>query len=361
MVRRVSAAVADMADAIVVPVSGRTDGPHKWHPISVACDSVIIRGGYNTSREPANSLTMDDGLGLVDSVRTFVELDKNARWFLKGVGGSKITKGDLKAVEVMSMIRATLKHREAASRHRGAAAAIAEQIVDEFVDPTTVVTDPMDALDALDDMDQPAQPKAHKYRKLTSHDRRALVEQLSVPTRPSCTGRGGDGTTTITIYRLPMADRRSNGHLYLRTDCIGWLLAYAADELHYQGVVAPCPVPQSRPANCAAVAGLRMEWAFATQEWACEFVDGPLLGTKHRFAVRDLTKDQFDDMRANNKLDAYWSNATLVDKKGVAKDIAMSWGHSTAARGGAPECGGPPELQVAAVAVGDGCLAVVGA
>ena len=76
MVRRVSAAVADMADAIVVPVSGRTDGPHKWHPISVACDSVIIRGGYNTSREPANSLTMDDGLGLVDSVRTFVELDK---------------------------------------------------------------------------------------------------------------------------------------------------------------------------------------------------------------------------------------------------------------------------------------------
>ena len=104
-----------------------------------------------------------------------------------------------------------------------------------------------------------------------------------------------------------------------------------------------------------------MEWAFATQEWACEFVDGPLLGTKHRFAVRDLTKDQFDDMRANNKLDAYWSNATLLDKKGVAKDIAMSWGHSTAARGGAPECCGPPALQVAAVAVGDGCLAVVGA
>ena len=219
----------------------------------------------------------------------------------------------------------------------------------------------MDALDALDDMDQPAQPKAPKYRKLTTHDRRALVEQLSVPTRPSCTGRGGDGTTTITIYRLPMSDRRSNGNLHLRTDCIGWLLAYAADELHYQGIVAPCPVPQSRPANCAAVAGLRLEWAFATQEWACEFVDGVLLGTERRSALRDFTKAQFDDMRSHNKMDAYWSNATLVDRKGVATYIAISWGHSTAARGGAPECGGPPELQVATVAVGDGCLAVAGA
>ena len=39
----------------------------------------------------------------------------------------------------------------------------------------------------------------------------------------------------------------------------------------------------------------------------------------------------------------------------------MSWGHSTAARVGAPECGGPLALRVAAIVVGDGCLAVVGA
>jgi len=60
-------------------------------------------------------------------------------------------------------------------------------------------------------------------------------------------------------------------------------------------------------------------------------------------------------------MDEYWSNATLVDRKGVAKEFAIAWGYSTAARGGAPECGGPPELQVAAAAVGDGCLAVAGA
>ena len=119
-----------MYDAVVVPVSGRTVGPHKWHPISAVCGSVIIKGGDNTSNEPANSFTMDDGLQLVDSIRTSVELDKNARWFLKGVGGPEATKGDSKAVEVMSMVRSTLKHREFASRNRGASAAVAEPIVD---------------------------------------------------------------------------------------------------------------------------------------------------------------------------------------------------------------------------------------
>ena len=113
-------------------------------------------------------------------------------------------------------------------------------------------------------------------------------------------------------------------------------------------------MPQARPANFTAVAGLRSEWAFATQEWACEFVDGPLLGTKCRFGLRDLTKAQFDDMRSHNKMDAYLGNSTLVDRNSVAKEVAIAWGYSTAARGDAPGCGGPPELQVAAVAVGDG-------
>ena len=112
-----------MSDATIVPVSGKTAGPHKWHPISVVCDSVIVRGGYNTSREPANSITLDDGLQLPGSIRTFVELDKNARWFLKGVGGPKAVKGDLKAVEVLVMLRGKLKDREAASRIRWAAVA----------------------------------------------------------------------------------------------------------------------------------------------------------------------------------------------------------------------------------------------
>ena len=352
-----------MYDATIVPVSAKTTGTHKWHPISVTCDSVIVRGGYNTSREPANSITLDDSQQPPGTIRTFVELDKNARWFLKGVGGSKAVKGDLKAVEVLAMLRAKLKDREAASRTRGAAvAAPFLPDADRFlqVEPSTDI-DPMDELDAIAVIDSSAQPKPLKYRKLSTYDRRALVETLTVPTRPICTGRGDGDTTTISVYRLSMLDSRSNARLYLRTDCIDWLLAYAADELHYQGVIAPCPVPQSRPGNCSAVAGLRLEWAFAPQEWACEFVDGPLLGTTRRFPVRDLTKAQFAEMRSGNKINAYWSQASPAEKRIAAMAVALEWASSAAARVDAQSCGGPPESQVAAVAVDDGCLAVAGA
>ena len=344
-----------MSDATIVPVSAKTTGTHKWHPISVTCDSVIVRGGYNTSREPANSITLDDSLQAPGAIRTFVELDKNARWFLKGVGGPKAFKGDLKSVEVLAMLRAKLKDREATSRIRGAAVA-ATVLPDAVVEPIADI-DPMDELDAITS----AQPKPLKYRKLSTYDRRALVETLTVPTRPICTGRGDGDTTTIRVYRLSMLASRSNARLYLRTDCIDWLLAYAADELHYQGVIAPCPVPQSRIGNRSEVAGLRLEWAFASQAWACEFVDGPLLGTTRRFPVRDLTKAQFAEMRSGNKINAYWSQASPAEKRIAAMAVALEWASSAAARVDAQSCGGPPESQVAAVAVDDGCLAVAGA
>ena len=124
----------------------------------------------------------------------------------------------------------------------------------------------MDELDDIAVTDSPSQPKPPKFRNVRASDCRAMVETLAVPTRPICTGRGPGDTTTISANRLGMSDRRSHAHLYLRTDCIGWLLAYAADELHHQGVIAPRLVPQSRAGNCTAVAGLRLEWALATQE-----------------------------------------------------------------------------------------------
>ena len=344
-----------MSDATMVPVSAKIDGTRKWHPISVTCDSVIVRGGYSTSGEQAHSITLDDNLQPPGAIRTFVELDKNARWFLKGVGGPKINKGDLKSVEVLTMLRAKLKDREATSRTRGAAVA-APVLSDAVVEPIADI-DPMDELDAITS----AQPKPLKYRRLSTYDRRALVETLAVPTRPICTGRGDGDTTTISVYRLSMSDSRSNARLYLRTDCINWLLAYAADELHYQGVIAPCPVPQSRVGNRSDVPGLRLEWEFASHEWACEFVDGPLLGTTRRFPVRDLTKAQFTEMRSGNKVNAYWSQASPAEKRMATMAIALEWASSVAARVDAQGCDGPPESQVAAVAVDDGFLAVAGA
>ena len=128
-------------------------------------------------------------------------MEKNGHWFLKGVGGPGTQKGDLKSVEVLTMLRSKLKDRIAAPGAAVAAPVLSDAVVEPIAD-----IDPMDELDAITS----AQPKPLKYRKLSTYDRRALVETLTVPTRPICTGRGDGGTTTISVYRLPMSDRRSN-------------------------------------------------------------------------------------------------------------------------------------------------------
>ena len=77
--------------------------------------------------------------------------------------------------------------------------------------------------------------------------------------------------------------------------------------------------------------------------------------------MRDLTKAQFAEMRTGNKINAYWSQASPADKGMATMAVALEWASSVAARVDAQSCDGPPESQVAAVAVDDGCLAVAGA
>ena len=47
-----------------------------------------------------------------DITHMFVNLDKNANWFLKGTGGWKTRKGDLKSVKVICDIRALFNGEE---------------------------------------------------------------------------------------------------------------------------------------------------------------------------------------------------------------------------------------------------------
>ena len=52
----------------------------------------------------------------------------------------------------------------------------------------------------------------------------------------ACVGCKDDDKTVVCVYRKPRSEKRSNGKLFLRVDCIGWLLSYAAEELSCQGV-----------------------------------------------------------------------------------------------------------------------------
>ncbi len=113
--------------------------------------------------------------------------------------------------------------------------------------------------------------------------------------------------------------------LYLRTDCLNWLLAYAADELFRQGVVPTTPTaPQSRVANCIDVADLHMEWDFSAHAWEATFVAGPFAGTTKRFSPRSLDRahwTQLQPMQATGD----FSSASRPHKKSVAKEFLLQW------------------------------------
>ena len=77
----------------------------KWKPV-IVCDEIIgIKGGFLPPKKAMSAKSIlimtksKDAKGKAHQTPLrFVELDKNAEWFLKAAGGPKVHKGDLKAV-----------------------------------------------------------------------------------------------------------------------------------------------------------------------------------------------------------------------------------------------------------------------
>ena len=78
-------------------------------------------------------------------------------------------------------------------------------------------------------------------------------------------------------------------NLYLRADCIDWLLSYGADELAYQGVEAAPATPPCEDANCDSVENLRLEWDFHTKTMIGKLVAGPAAGTTKELSIKDIS------------------------------------------------------------------------
>ena len=277
---------------------------------------LSIKGGYNTRGEAAPCIQYKTG----DITHTFVKLDKNAPWFLKGVGGPRIQKGDLKPVQVLGLLRETFDqkvwgeaHEEAKEQPSAVAGSHSEP--DEDIDP----------MEAMDDLVE-AVPHANKKPRTTHHNDRAMLEELVVPARPPCVGCDKDDKTVVCVYRKPRSEKRSNGNLFLRVDCIAWLLAYAADELSCQGVVPSSPDPIDRQAgNCSAVAGLHLQWDFTAKAWEAKFVAGALVGTTKAMCVHDLNTDMWGKLKKESRLQNSWSRATETQKKDAAKEFITLW------------------------------------
>ena len=323
LLRSCGSLMSSAADAThrLTPISLTRADKGKWEPVAVVGGIVNIKGGYNRSGKRGSSISYQ----VDNTIHVFVELDKNAEWFLKGVGGTKIQKGDLKAVLALELIRELFKKKletepdaEAAVDQEQLSAVAGSQSESQEQDEDFDPMDQMDDLEAVVPLSKGGKPPKIKPPK-------AVVQELEVPTKPRCTGCDRDGKTVVFVYRS--SDKRSNGRYYLRVDCIEWLLAYAADELAFQGVDQAIPEPTPSPAgNCSEVADLRVEWDFDAKAWDATFVAGALVGTTRRMSISDLDKHVWDRLRQQSLTQmATFHNASQLGKKQGLREFMVLW------------------------------------
>lgn len=319
-----------------------------WRPIKVEHNTINISGGRNKAPHSAASVDYTMGTtkpnGSIEQRNySFIELNKNAQWFLKSIGGSNARKGDLKNVEVIQLLRAKFCANVYGYELTPVATAVAdgEETESQGVSdsPDAVSRDPMDALDCIDDGSMlssvdcfPSSANRGRGRGGKGKGRgrgarvtpRPLVHKLTVPTRPRCAGGNETETIDVWVYKVNN-DKKIN--LSLRSDFISWLLAYASDEYTCQGVEALSPVPASvRQANCTAVADLHVAWQFDSKAWEGTFLAGPHTGVTKRISVTDISEDMWKRLGLTQlTLEGFHCRGNWSKKKAAAKEWMVRW------------------------------------
>ena len=114
----------------------------------------------------------------------------------------------------------------------------------------------------------------------------------------------------------------------MRCEDLNWLIAYAADELYFQGVVCDGRGDiYNKSANCPAVADLNVEWDFQSKTWRAEFVEGDFRGQKRCFSPSDHTDARWEKMQRIliPCTDSTLTDATPATKRKVAKEFVSHW------------------------------------
>ena len=296
----------------------------EWKNVEIIEDLVGISGGFLKKPLSAPSLLIMAG----KTPHRFVEVNKNSEWFLKAVGGPGTQKGELKAVHVLDDIRNVCDAMDKT--------AVADDIDTSAVagEADEVELDPMDALD--DVMETPCKTKPKAKAKPKQNVIPSSVIDVTMPRRPKCAG-GSTESVTVTLYvksRIKHENVRTS-KLYVSTTCINWLLAYAADEKFFEGV-ARAEGDEAKEPNCAAVAGLNLEWNFGTRSWKAEFVTGDFAGTNRELAITDLSTSQWEKIVQNGMpgAEGEFKDVPYLKKKQVCKAFMSLWCEAIARKQG---------------------------
>lgn len=326
----------DMMQGQMTPkhVHDTTPEKEKWKPVQV-CDEIIgIRGGFLPPRKAVSAKsilimtqTKDTKGKKHQTPIRFVELDKNAEWLLKAAGGAKVQKGELKAVCVIDDIRLNIDTAIKAET------AVAEDKDSQGQEDASDY-DPMDELvDFYQKTNAPKPKKGSKPKakpRAKKADNRSRIMTLEMPKIPICAG-GGEDKITISVYlkngsKYVCGAKRS---IWLNSSCIAWLIAYAADEKYYEGVMRDT-VDTVKEQNCA-IDNLHVEYQIDKHSWTGEFLDGALCGTNRELFISSITKKRWEKMiqcqiqiHKDQPLGDF-DAAGEVTKKQVAKKLLMVW------------------------------------
>ena len=293
----------------IEPISASSKRSRGWKQVELFEGIIGISGGFLAKPLAAQSLMVSAS----GQSHRFVELKKTAEWFLKAVGGPKTQKGDLKAVTVIEDIR--------------------DKLNDDFdedpavADPSAVAdeADPMDALEEI--LDTPR--KNSNGRKATPQNK-CEVTEVNMPLRPSCAAAGSVEVKAISVYsKRKKTSHCKNMPIYIRSDCLDWLLSYAADQLSFQGVPRDQTEDEAdvRVANCTAVADVCLQWNFNTKAWDAEFVSGAFKGVTRSFGPMDLTTERLAQMRSAGigPVDRGIELSANLWQKAAARELITQW------------------------------------
>ena len=136
-----------------------------------------------------------------------------------------------------------------------------------------------------------------------------------MPKRPLCVG-GAAGRITVYVFV-----RTNSKMLWLRMDCIDWLISYAADEHYYQGI-SRVDAAASEPA-----ADYDIEWDYNDKAFDCSINVGRDAGLTLRMTLNQLTKEIFEKVAEKVHLDdyCYWSKANSALKRKACREYLKLW------------------------------------
>ena len=163
-------------------------------------------------------------------------------------------------------------------------------------------------MEELDDVSAPV-PKLVKRP-------RGPVE-LTMPKRPPCSGLDKGLTQTIHVYLKP-----KNRSLFLRIDYLDWLVAYAADEHHFQNVERV----NQEPPQTAAVVDYTVEWDFNEHVWEGIIHAKPGVMQKTlRCDPEDLGRTVWGRLHDKDLVQSFYSKSTRISRKNAGKEYVKLW------------------------------------